>query len=311
MNGPAPASSSATGELASCVPLPGWVLIGSMKTAIYVFCISAAMLLPLSLSSIVRAADKASKGEYIAYIGTYTNKQRKGIYAFRFDAATGKLTPLGLAGEAASPSFLAIHPNRKFLYAAIEVNEFKGQKAGAVGAFSIDLKTSKLKFLNQVSSRGTGPCHVSVDHTGKDVLVANYDAASVPVMPVNPPASSHDASAFVQHTGASVNKERQEAPHAHCIFTSPDNRFALAADLGLEELLVYRFDPAAGSFAPNNPPPPQPPPGSGPRPFAFHPNRRFVYAINEIKCTLSTFSWDAAHGALQELQTVSTLPDGD
>ena len=199
------------------------------------------MLLPLSLSSMARAADKA-KGEYIAYIGTYTNKKSKGIYAFRFDAATGKLTPLGLAGEAASPSFLAIHPNRKFLYAAIEVNEFKGQKAGAVGAFSMDLKTGKLKFLNQVSSRGTGPCHVSVDHTGKDVLVANYDGGSVAVMPVNADGSLHDASAFVQHTGSSVNKERQEAPHAHCMFTSPDNRFALAADLGLDEVLVYRFD---------------------------------------------------------------------
>src|SRR6476646_3387280 len=130
----------------SCVPLPGWVLIRPMKTAMHIFCVSTAIVLPL-LSSLARAADKDSKGEYIAYIGTYTNKQSKGIYAFRFDASTGKLTPLGLAGEATSPSFLAIHPNRKFLYAAIEVNDFKGQKAGAVGAFSIDLKTSKLKFL--------------------------------------------------------------------------------------------------------------------------------------------------------------------
>jgi 6-phosphogluconolactonase len=280
-----------------------------MKTAMQVFCVSAAILLPL-LSSIAHAADKASKGEYIAYIGTYTGKNSKGIYAFRFDASTGKLTPLGLAAEATSPSFLAIHPNRKFLYAAIEVNDFKGQKTGAVGSFSIDLKTSKLKFLNQVSSRGTGPCHVSVDHTGKNVLVANYDGGSVAVMPVNADGSLHEASAFVQHTGSSVNKERQEAPHAHCIFNSPDNRFALAADLGLDEVVVYRFDPAAGSLTPNNPPFGKTPPGSGPRHFAFHPNGRFVYVINEIKCTLSTFSWDTARGALKELQTVSTLPDG-
>jgi 6-phosphogluconolactonase len=129
-------------------------------------------------------------------------------------------------------------------------------------------------------------------------------------MPVNADGSLHEASAFVQHTGSSVNKERQEAPHAHCIFNSPDNRFALAADLGLDELLVYRFDPAAGSLTPNNPPFGKTPPGSGPRHFAFHPNGRFVYVINEIKCTLSTFSWDAARGALKELQTVSTLPDG-
>jgi 6-phosphogluconolactonase len=268
-----------------------------MKTAMHVLCVSAAIVLPLSLSLIARAADKGSKGDYIAYIGTYTNKQSKGIYAFRFDASTGKLTPLGLAAEATSPSFLAIHPNRKFLYAAIEVNDFKGQKTGAVGAYSIDLKTSKLKFLNQVSSRGTGPCHVSVDHTGKDVLVANYDGGSVAAMPVNEDGSLHEASAFVQHKGSSVNKERQEAPHAHCIFTSPDNHFALAADLGLDEVVVYRFDPAQGSLTPNSPPFGKTPPGSGPRHFAFHSNGRFVYVINEIKCTLSTFSWDAAHGA--------------
>jgi 6-phosphogluconolactonase len=149
-----------------------------------------------------------------------------------------------------------------------------------------------------------------VDHTGKDVLVANYDGGSVAVMPVNVDGSLHEASAFVQHTGSSVNKERQEAPHAHCMFTSPDNSFALAADLGLDQVVVYRFDPAAGSLTPNSPPFGKTPPGSGPRHFAFHPNGRFVYVINEIKCTLSTFSWDAAQGALKELQTVSTLPDG-
>ncbi|PYT30886.1 MAG: 6-phosphogluconolactonase, partial [Acidobacteria bacterium] len=136
------------------------------------------------------------------------------------------------------------------------------------------------------------------------------DGGSVAAMPVNEDGSLREASAFVQHKGSSVNKERQEAPHAHCIFTSPDNHFALAADLGLDEVVVYRFDPAHGSLTPNNPPFGKTPPGSGPRHFAFHPNGRFVYVINEIKCTLSTFSWDAAHGAMKELQTVSTLPDG-
>ena len=245
------------------------------------------------MSSLARAADKASKGEYIAYIGTYTAKNSKGIYAFRFDASTGKLTPLGLAAEATSPSFLAVHPNRKFLYAAIEVNDFKGQKSGAVGAFSIDLKTSKLKFLNQVSSRGTGPCHVSVDHTGKNVLVANYDGGSVAVMPVNDDGSLHEASAFVQHTGSSVNKERQEAPHAHCIFNSPDNHFALAADLGLDEVVVYRFDPAGGSLTPNNPPFGKTP-GFGSAALRIPSEWPFRYVINEI---LHAFDVpDTAHG---------------
>jgi 6-phosphogluconolactonase len=147
-----------------------------MKTARQSFSICAMLLLPLVVHSIALGADKGPKGEYIAYIG-YTNKPSEGIYAFRFDASTGKLTPLGLAAEDTSPSFLAVHPNHKFLYSIIEVNAFGGQKTGAISAFSIDLKTSKLKFLNTVSALGTGPCHVSVDKTGKDVLVANYDGS--------------------------------------------------------------------------------------------------------------------------------------
>lgn len=258
---------------------------------------------------LLNSALAASK-EYIAYIGTYTGKQSKGIYAFRFDAATGKLTPLGLAAESTGPSFLAVHPNRRFLYAVSEVNEFAGQKGGAVSAFSIDSATGKLTFLNQAGSRGTGPCHISIDKTGRYALVANYDGGSVAVLPINGDGHLRDASAFVQHTGSSVNKERQEAPHAHCIFTSPDNRFALAADLGLDELVVYKFDPARGTLTPNNPPFGKTPPGAGPRHFDFHPNGRYVYVINEIQCTASTFEYDRAHGALRLKDTISTLPDG-
>jgi 6-phosphogluconolactonase len=265
---------------------------------------------PLLLLASARGAEKAPKGEYIAYVGTYTEKSSKGIYAFQFDAATGKLSPLGLAAETTTPSFLAVHPNHKFLYAVNEVNNFNGQKSGAVSAFSIDLKTSKLTFLNQVSSHGTGPCHLSLDKTGKNVLVANYDGGSVAVFPVDADGRLREASAAIQHKGSSVNKERQEGPHAHCIFASPDNRFALAADLGLDKILVYRFDPTRGTLTPNNPAFGKAPPGAGPRHFAFHPNGRYVYVINEIQCTLSTFAYDAAHGALRLKDTVSTLAKG-
>jgi len=269
-----------------------------------------ALFAPLLLLASARGAEKASKGEYIAYVGTYTEKNSKGIYAFRFDAATGKLSPLGLAAESTTPSFLAIHPNHQYLYSVNEVSNFSGQKSGAVSAFSIDLKTSKLTFLNQVSSHGAGPCHLSLDKTGKNVLVANYDGGSVAVFPVEPDGRLREASAAIQHTGSSVNKERQEGPHAHCFFTSPDNRFALASDLGLDKILVYRFDPAKGTLTPNNPPFGKAPPGAGPRHFAFHPNGRYVYVINEIQCTLSTFVYDASHGALRLKDTVSTLAKG-
>ena len=269
-----------------------------------------ALVAPLLLLASARGADKLTKGEYIAYVGTYTEKNSKGIYAFRFDAATGKLSPLGLAAEINTPSFLAVHPNHQFLYAVNEVGNFGGQKSGAVSSFSIDLKTGKLTFLNQVSSHGTGPCHLSLDKTGKDLLVANYDGGSVAVFPVDPDGRLHEASAAIQHKGSSVNKERQEGPHAHCIFTSPDNRFALASDLGLDKILVYHFDPAKGTLTPNNPPFGKAPPGAGPRHLAFHPNGRYVYVINEIQCTLSTFAYDAAHGALRLKDTVSTLARG-
>jgi 6-phosphogluconolactonase len=257
-----------------------------------------------------RGAGMAPKGDYVAYIGTYTGKNSKGIYAFQFDASTGKLTPLGLAVETVSPSYLAIHPNHQFLYAVNEMGDFGGQKAGAVSSFSIDRGTGKLTFLNKVSSRGPGPCHLSLDKTGKNLLVANYDGGSVAVYPVEPDGRLREASTFIQHTGSSVNKERQEAPHAHCIFTSPDNRFALAADLGLDKVLVYRFDAARGTLTPNNPAFGKTPPGAGPRHFAFHPNGKYVYVINEIQCTLSTFAYDAARGAMQLKDTVSTLAKG-
>lgn len=266
----------------------------------------AALLVPLLFA----AGAPGAEPDYLAYIGTYTWKNSKGIYVFRFNASTGTLTPLGLAAESTNPSYLAVHPNRRFLYAAIEVGDFEGQKSGAVAAYSIDRATGKLTFLNQVSAHGAASCHVTVDKTGKNVLVANYDGGSIAVLPIGADGKLHEASAAIQHHGSSVNKERQQEPHAHCIKLSPDNRFALVADLGLDEILVYRFDPAEGRLTANDPPFGKTPPGAGPRHFVFSPDGRFVYVINEIQCTASTFEYDAGRGALQLKDTTSTLPEG-
>jgi 6-phosphogluconolactonase len=149
-----------------------------------------------------------------------------------------------------------------------------------------------------------------VDKTGKNVFVANYDGGSIAVLPIAPDGKLGEATAAIQHHGSSVNKERQQEPHAHCIQPSPDNRFALVADLGLDEVLVYHFDPTKGTLTPNDPPFGKTPPGAGPRHFAFSPNGRFVYVINEIQCTASTFAYDAKRGALRLKDTISTLPDG-
>ena len=247
-----------------------------------------------------------SGGKYIAYVGTYTGPHSRGIYAFRFDASTGELTPLGLMAESTNPSFLALHPNGRFLYAANETANYEGQKSGGVSALTIDRQTGKLAFLNEVPSGGQGPCSVTLDKTGQYVLVANYDGGSVAVFPVGQDGRLGAASALVQHTGHGVNPQRQEGPHAHAIELSPDNRFAIAADLGLDELLVYRFDPSRGTLTPNNPPFAKVEPGAGPRHLAFHPNGKLLYVINEMQSSVTAFSYDA--GVLHNLGTVSTLP---
>lgn len=250
-----------------------------------------------------------SVNEPLVYVGTYTGNKSKGIYAFRMDA-NGKLAPLGLAAETTNPTFLAIHPNQKFLYAANEVGNFGGKKnCGAVSAFSIDAQSGKLTLLNQVSSQGGGPCHLSVDQTGKTLLVANYGGGSIAALPIKDDGSLADATTFIQHEGSGVNKQRQEGPHAHFITTDPANRFALTCDLGLDKVFVYRLDAAAAKLVPNDPPAVVLKAGSGPRHVAFHPNGRYAYVINEMGNTLVAFAWQADKGILTEVQSVSTLPE--
>jgi len=278
--------------------------------------ISRRSLLWFLLFSLVTgiAASAAPRGKYLLFVGTYTEKQQsKGIYAYRFDPASTELTSLGVAVETTNPSFLAIDPSHRFLYAVNEVGKYKDASSGAVSAFAIDAQkgsgpSGKLQLLNEVASRGADPCYIAFDKTGKFVLVANYTGGSVAVFPVQPNGHIGEASAFVQHTGSSVNHERQEGPHAHWIETTPDNRFAIAVDLGLDELLVYRFDVRNGSLSPNNPPYAKLDPGAGPRHVAFHPDGKFVYVVNEIQSTVTAFAYDAGHGALNKLKTVSTLP---
>jgi len=269
--------------------------------------VGVAVLLVLALS-IVGSQPAETAKEFLVYVGTYTKEDSKGIYAYRFDVATGKLASLGLVAETPNPSFLAPHPKRQYLYAVSEINTYEDQKSGAVSAFSVDAKTGKLTFINKVSSRGAGPCYVAMDGAGKNVLVANYGGGSVAVLPVKPDGRLGEASAFVQHSGSGLNPQRQQGPHAHSINVSPDNRFAIAADLGLDSLFVYRFDVARGSLSSNDPGFVKVNPGAGPRHFAFHPHGRFVYAINELQSTVTAFSYDAERGVLKELQTISTLP---
>jgi 6-phosphogluconolactonase len=272
--------------------------------AILLLSAAARLLFPTSAFTQKRTPNKP----YIVYVGTYTNKTAsKGIYAYLFDPGIGKLSPLGVAAESEDPSFLAVHPSGKYLYAVNETDHFGAQKSGAVSSFAIDPKTGTLTLLSQVTTQGAGPCHISLDKTGKFVLVANYDGGSIAVFPIREDGSLAPASAFVRHSGSSINKERQEGPHAHWIGTSPDNRFALAADLGLDKILVYRFNAAKGTLAPNTLPFAKLNPGAGPRHFAFHPNGKFAYVLTEMGSSVTAFAYKASNGSLSPLQTVPTL----
>lgn len=258
------------------------------------------------LRTIVAAAllAPAMFAQYIAYFGTYTKPGgSQGIYAFHYDPGTGKLDSIGLAAETPSPSFLAVHPNGRFLYA---VNEVNGE--GSVSAFSISRDTGLLKPLNHVSSHGSGPCHLALDHTGKVLYVANYNNGSVAAFPVHEDGSLGEASAVDQRHGSSVNPARQKGPHAHGTFISPDNRFMLSPDLGLDKIFVYRVDTAKATLPPNDPPFFQVAPGSGPRHLAFHPNGKFAYIATEMGITVVACRYDAQRGALQEIETVSSAP---
>lgn len=246
--------------------------------------------------------------EFFVYFGTYTGAKSKGIYRARFDAATGKLTGAQLAAETRNPSFLALHPRGTVLYVVGEVDNARGKRAGAVLAYAIEPQTGRLTLLNEETSGGTGPCHISVDATGQCALVANYGSGSIAALPIHADGSLGAAVTTIQHTGSSVNPQRQSGPHAHCLCPSPDNRFALAADLGLDQVLVYHLDAAAAKLTPNLPPFVTVAPGAGPRHLAFHPHGRFVYVINEMKPTVTVLRYDAARGALVAGQTVSTLP---
>ena len=256
----------------------------------------------------------------LVYIGTYTNfellspphrvpdgEHSKGIYVCRFDPASGNLSPPVLAAESLNPTFMAFHPTRPLLYAANEIYQFNSEPAGAVSAFSINPADGKLSLLNQVSSRGGGACYVKVDATGQNVLVANFGSGIVAVMPIQPDGKLQNASAFVQQQGRGPSP-RQLGPHAHSFNPSPDGRFAIAADFGADKLFIYRFDAAAGSLTPNDPPSFSIKPGSAPRHLAFSPDGKTAYVLNEITSTVTVLSYDSLKGAFQEEQTISTLP---
>lgn len=270
------------------------------------FCaLIAALFLWLPLAAAQTAANKA---KFLVYVGTYTDKNSKGIYAFNFDASTGELTPQGLAAETRNPSFLVTSADRRFLYAVDEVPNFSGGTSGAIRAFSIDRQTGKLTFLNEVASRGADPCYLTLDKRGKYLFAANYTGGNLAAFPILPNGQVGESTALVQPLGKGHDPQRQEGPHAHSINLSPDNRFAIATDLGLDEVNVYRFVPGKRPLLPKPLRSLKVDAGAGPRHFTFHPNGRFAYVVNEMESAVVAFSYDRADGTLNRLQRISMLP---
>jgi 6-phosphogluconolactonase len=253
----------------------------------------------------------AADGKTWVFVGTYTRDNgSKGIYRCAFDAESGKLSAPELAAETKNPSFLALHPSGKFLFAVGEHSDLDGRKSGGVSGFALDPATGALKALNTASSGGAGPCHLVVDKAGRTVLVANYGGGTVATLAVAADGTLSGPVSRIQHEGKGPNPRRQEGPHAHSINLDADNRFAVAADLGLDKLLVYKFDPAKHTITPNDVPSFSLDPGAGPRHFAFHPKAPRAYAINELTSTLTALDYDPTSGTFAARQTVSTLPTG-
>jgi 6-phosphogluconolactonase len=255
------------------------------------------------------AGAAASKGDYFVYVGSYTRKTSKGVYGFRFNATSGKLTTLGLVAEIPSPSSIAVNPNGRFLYTANEreYNEMMGNK---VSTFAINQETGALTLLKRTPSGGDGPAHILIDPAGKVAIVNNYRGGNVAVLPIQPDGTLIEATTVDQHYGHGGNAKRQPSPHPHHAILTADNKFVLTTDNGTDQVMVYRFDVAKGTIVPNNPPSFKEKPADAPWHIALHPNGKFAYVTNEIPSTMTALAFSEADGTLRELQTLSTVPEG-
>ena len=263
-------------------------------------------LIALGLATTLGQANAAPTRALVCF-GSYSTPDKDSVHLFQLNLQDGSLKKLNAVDGLTNPSFLKIHPNGKYLYTVNEVSTFDGKKSGGVTAFALDVKGGKLNKINQQPSGDTGPCHLTVDATGKYVLVAHYGGGSTSVLPIKKDGSVGALVSQIKHKGSSVTP-RQKAPHAHSIHLGPNNKFAFAPDLGIDKVLVFSFDEKTGAIAETKFDGAKLEPGSGPRHFGFHPDGKFAYVINELKQTVTAFRYNAKRGRLRTLQTLSSVP---
>lgn len=266
-------------------------------------------LFPIGVIAMLsNTAQEANADDPLVFISAFAPGEDGAIHAYRLDPDTGHLQLIHRETDVEHPFFMALSPDRRFLY-SIHAITFGGEEHEQVAAFEVQGRTGQLKLLNRQSTRGTASCYLDVDAAGRMVLVANYSTGSVASLPVQADGSLGEASSFIQHAGSSIDPDRQQGPYAHCIVVSPDNRFAFAADLGIDKVLAYRLELDSAALVPNRPPFVRTPPGAGPRHLTFHPSRKHVYVINELANSVTLFDYVGGSGMLIERQTISTLPD--
>lgn len=244
------------------------------------------------------------------FVGTYGTGTEGGIYFCRLDINSGEISLLKENRGIDNPSFLTVDSSNHFLFSVNETDKSEGSNGGFVSSFAIEQSDGSLKLINEQPTLGGSPCYIISDPADKFLLVTNYSGGSIVVFPILDGGNIGRNIGFIQNTGRSIDPDRQKSPHPHSIVLSPDSRFAFVPDLGLDKILIYRFDQERGNLGTNPIPYAPLKPGAGPRHFAFHPNHKFAYVINELNSTITGFRYKQMNGKLAEIQTIGTLPEG-
>jgi 6-phosphogluconolactonase len=260
---------------------------------------------------IMSAVSSENGKEQLIFVGTYTTPEQstsEGVYVYSIDLSSGKLNLKTVVRNLINPSYLAIHPQTGNIYVVHEKGTFEGKPGGGVLSLAVDPGSGDIRVLNKQSSGGEDPCYISIERTGRYALVANYSSGSVTMLPISRDGRLDPACSTIVHTGSSIHPERQDKPYAHCILPDPTNVYAVACDLGIDKLLIYRMDLDSRQLVKHGEV--SVTPGSGPRHLVFHPNGQYAYLACELNSTVIAFTWDSESGMLEEIQNVRTLPTG-